>query len=98
MNLMLLLAAAAVFLAALGIYGVVSQAATQRTGEFGVRMALGADRRSILQLVLRRAMGPVVLGFSVGIPRRSVLGDFLDAAVRHRRPRRCPLLRRRCFW
>ncbi len=77
MNLMLILAGAAMFLAALGIYGVVSQAATQRTGEFGIRMALGADRRSVLQLVLRRAMGPVILGLFVGIAASLGVGRLL---------------------
>jgi ABC-type antimicrobial peptide transport system permease subunit len=67
MNLLLVLAGAAVFLAALGIYGVVSQAVAQRTAEFGIRMALGAERRRVLQLVLRQAMGPVILGLLIGI-------------------------------
>jgi putative ABC transport system permease protein len=67
MNLMLLLAAAAMFLAGLGIYGVISQSVTQRTGEFGVRMAIGADWRSIVLLVIRRAMLPVGVGVIVGI-------------------------------
>jgi predicted permease len=66
MNLMLVLAGAAVFLAALGIYGVVSQAVAQRTAEYGIRMALGAERRRVLQLVLRQAMGPVILGLLIG--------------------------------
>jgi predicted permease len=65
-NLMLILAAVAVFLAALGIYGVVSHATVQRTSEFGVRMALGADWRRIVRLVLQRAMAPVALGLVVG--------------------------------
>jgi predicted permease len=66
-TLMLILGAVAAFLAALGIYGVVSQAAAQRTAEFGVRMALGADWRTILGLVLRGAMRPVMLGLIAGI-------------------------------
>jgi putative ABC transport system permease protein len=68
MNLMLLLASAAVFLVGLGIYGVISQSVAQRTGELGVRMALGADWPSIVRLVVRGAMIPVVFGLAVGVP------------------------------
>ena len=67
MTLMLLLAAAAAFLAGLGIYAVVAQTVIQRTAELGLRMALGADSRQILGLVLRRAMMPVGLGLAAGI-------------------------------
>jgi predicted permease len=68
MNLMLLLAGAAIFLVGLGIYGVISQSVAQRTGELGLRMALGADWRSIVRLVVRGAMIPVVLGLAMGVP------------------------------
>src|SRR5688572_8717057 len=67
MNLMLLLAGAAVFLAGIGIYGVVSQTVLQRTGEYGIRMALGARVADILRLVLQRALRPVVAGLAIGI-------------------------------
>src|SRR5688572_7781025 len=67
MSLMLLLAAAAVFLAGIGIYGVVSQTVLQRTGEYGIRMALGARVTDILRLVLQRALRPVVAGLAIGI-------------------------------
>jgi len=67
MNLMLLLAAAAVFLSGLGIYAVVSQAVTQRTSEFGVRMALGANGRKIRRLVLRQGLRPVLAGLVTGM-------------------------------
>jgi ABC-type antimicrobial peptide transport system permease subunit len=66
MTLVLLLAAAAVFLAGLGIYGVVSQAVMQRTSEFGIRMALGADPRNIRRQVIRQGLVPVVVGLGGG--------------------------------
>jgi len=57
----------AVVLASVGIYGVMSFAVSQRTQEFGVRMALGADRRRILRMVLRQASTQVVLGVLLGL-------------------------------
>jgi putative ABC transport system permease protein len=66
MNLVLLLGAAAMLLAGLGIYAVVSQAVSQRIGEFGIRMALGADSARIRRLVVRDGMRPVALGLVAG--------------------------------
>jgi putative ABC transport system permease protein len=59
--------AVAVVLASVGLYGVMSFAVSQRTQEFGVRMALGADRRSILRMVLRQGSRQVIVGVVVGI-------------------------------
>lgn len=57
----------ALLLAATGIYGVVSQAVTERVREIGVRMALGADRRAVLGLMLVDGMKPVVVGMATGL-------------------------------
>ncbi len=55
------------FMAVLGVYGVVSFAAAQRTREIGIRMALGGTERDVLRLVLRQGVGMVLVGLSVGI-------------------------------
>jgi putative ABC transport system permease protein len=57
----------AVVLASVGIYGVMSFAVSQRTQEFGVRMALGADRRRILGMVVRQGSTQVILGVVLGL-------------------------------
>jgi predicted permease len=54
-------------LATVGVFSVVTLAVSRRTREIGIRMSLGARRRDIVRLVLRRALVPVVLGLGVGL-------------------------------
>jgi predicted permease len=55
-------------LAAVGLYGVTAYGVEQRTNEIGVRMALGADRGNVMQMVLREAFWLVGIGLALGIP------------------------------
>ena len=58
----------AVLLACIGLYGLMAYAVTRRTGEIGIRMALGAERRDILRLVMVEILAIVALGVAIGIP------------------------------
>ena len=55
-------------LAAVGLYGVMAYMVEQRTGEIGIRMALGADRWRVVGMVLRRAFSQVGIGLALGVP------------------------------
>jgi predicted permease len=67
-KLTLIFGALALGLAAIGLYGVTAYTVEQRTNEIGVRMALGANRASVLTMVLRNAFVQVALGLAIGIP------------------------------
>ena len=56
----------AVWLAAIGLYGVVAFALVRRTQEIGIRMALGATRRDVVRLVIRQGALPLAIGVAVG--------------------------------
>jgi putative ABC transport system permease protein len=58
----------ALVLASIGLYGVTSYSVARRTGEIGIRMALGADRMNVLKMVLKGAFLQVAVGLAVGIP------------------------------
>ena len=68
----------ALVLASVGLYGITSYAVARRTGEIGLRMALGADRGNVLRLIMRGAFGQVALGLAIGIPI-ALLGGKLAA-------------------
>jgi predicted permease len=67
----------ALILASIGLYGVTAYSVERRTGEIGVRMALGADRASILRDVLKRAMTHCVLGLAIGVPLAYAAGRLM---------------------
>ena len=67
MTLLSLFAAVAVALASLGIYGAISYSVSQRAGEFGIRMALGARSQDVIGMILRQGMAVVGIGIAIGL-------------------------------
>ena len=64
----------ALVLAAVGLYGLISFSVVRRTGEMGIRMALGAGRHSVVRLVMREALLLVLIGLALGAPAAVVAG------------------------
>jgi putative ABC transport system permease protein len=81
MVLLSLFAGLAIVLAAIGIYGVISQAVTQRTREIGIRMALGAESNSVMRLVLREGLRLALVGVVLGAGVASVTSRVLSSML-----------------
>jgi len=80
-RLVLLFGLAAALLASLGIYGVVSYSVAQRTGEMGIRMALGAAPSGIRWLVLRQGLAPVAAGLACGLAASLAVGRVVSSQL-----------------
>jgi predicted permease len=76
----------AVLLAALGLYGVVAYSVTRRTNEIGIRMALGAQARDVIAMVVRRALVPTALGIAVGVAGAWMLSRLMASMLFQVRP------------
>jgi len=71
----------ALLLAAVGLYGVTAYSVAQRTNEIGIRMALGADRAKVVQLVIRGAFKRVVAGLVLGLPLAIGAGRLISSQL-----------------
>ena len=81
MTLLLLAAAVALFLGSVGIYGVLSYVATQRTPEMGIRLALGAQAATVRKMIIAQGMWLAVLGVAVGVAGAVALGGVMGSLL-----------------
>ena len=88
MLILIVFAAVALTLASVGLYGVVAHGVTERTHEIGVRMALGAEPRHVLGLVVRQGLSMAVIGTAIGVAASVALSRTdPEPAVRRDRDR-----------
>jgi putative ABC transport system permease protein len=81
MVLLIGFAALALLMAAIGVFGVTSYSVSQRTHELGIRMALGANRGSVLGLVLRQEMGACLIGIVLGVIGALFMASLLESLL-----------------
>ncbi len=86
MEMIALFALTALLLAGLGIYGVISYIVSERTHEIGIRIALGAQRKNILQMVLRQGLGLAIAGAAVGLVGALVVSHLMAGLLYGVRP------------
>ena len=79
-------AGVALVLASIGLYGVVAHGVTERTHEIGVRMALGAERKHVLALVVRQGLSMALVGTAVGIVAALGLSRLIESLLFHVKP------------
>ena len=80
-KLLTLFALLAQQLAAIGLFGVLAYTVSQRTHEIGIRMALGADRASVLKMIVKQGMTLAVLGVVLGLAGAYVLTKYLESWI-----------------
>jgi predicted permease len=68
-------------LASVGLYGVMSYFVARRTGEIGIRMALGATRASVVAMVMRGVLGQILIGLALGIPASLYAGHLMESLL-----------------
>ncbi|MBX3735116.1 MAG: ABC transporter permease [Candidatus Didemnitutus sp.] len=85
-SLTALFAGIALVLAAVGLYSVLAYSVAQRTGEIGIRMALGAARGDVVALIVRQGLGLVAFGLGVGLAGAAGLAHLLSALLYEIRP------------
>jgi putative ABC transport system permease protein len=78
MLLLSIFAGSALLLAVIGIYGVMSYSVQQQTKDIGVRMALGADKHTILAMILRQGLLPAFIGVAAGLAGAFGATRFLE--------------------
>jgi putative ABC transport system permease protein len=71
----------ALTLASVGLYGVVAHGVTERTHEIGVRMALGADQRHVLALVIRQGLSMALVGTAIGVAAALALSRWIQGLL-----------------
>jgi len=86
MEIVALFALTALFLAALGIYGVISYVVSERTHEIGIRVALGAERRNILHMVLGQGLTLAIAGAAVGLAGALIVSHLMAGLLYGVRP------------
>ncbi|MEM7010290.1 MAG: FtsX-like permease family protein [Verrucomicrobiota bacterium] len=74
-------AVAALILASIGIYGVISYSVAQRTNEMGIRLALGADRPDLIAMILRQGLKLTLIGVVIGLGGAFALTRILESRL-----------------
>ena len=80
-SLVLAFAVLSLMLASVGLYGVLSFLTTQRTGEIGIRIALGAQREQVLRLMLVDGLSPAIFGLVLGLAAGAAIVRLMDTTV-----------------
>jgi putative ABC transport system permease protein len=86
-SLFMVFGAVALFLASVGLYGVMSTSVAQRTREMGVRMALGAETRDVLNLIMRQGLLQLVIGLVLGLAMALGVSNLLQMLLFEVNPR-----------
>jgi macrolide transport system ATP-binding/permease protein len=80
-RLTILFGGLSLLLATIGMYGVTAFTVARRSSEIGIRMALGAQPKQVVGMVMRGAMGQALLGLAIGIPAALVCAHYVESQL-----------------